>query len=157
MEEEIGCGEVEIHGKRDNVPAHFGQAAVVAEVAGAGFCLHCDYGIRTQLPRADEPNQQACAEAACQARLWFRPEAQRWHRTRAGLGDSALVLDDAHALRVYMRLGEHEGQAVAVQPDKAVNYEDPTSFERDRYKAVGQNGWRVVRQSSDGAFIDLAR
>jgi hypothetical protein len=140
LEEPIGCAEEMIDGKRDNSPHRFSQGAVVGEITGAGWCFHPEYGIRAEMPIPGS-KQDLCAMAVGNARNWFKPEAQRWTQTRAGLADSALVLDDAHALRVYMRLGQHEGQAVAVHP---VNY-----------TAVARNGWHVVQQQ--GAFIDLAR
>lgn len=141
-EEPMGCGEGMIDGKRDNEPARFAQASVVGEVSGIGWCFHPEYGIRAEVP-ASGSRQDACAQAVGAARRWFRPEAQRWAMTRAGLSESALVLDDDHALRAFMRLGANDGQAVAVRPRG--------------YTAVGQNGWRVVKQSEDGAFIDLVR
>jgi len=141
-EEPIGCAEAMIEGKRDNAPDRFAQGALVGEIAGCGWCFHSDYGIRALVPPSGSWQDQ-CARAVGDARSWFKPEAQRWRPTRSGLGDSALVLDDAHALRVYQRLGDHEGQAVAVRPRG--------------YIARAQNGWHVVQQSADGAFIDLAR
>ncbi len=141
-EEPMGCGERQIDGRRDNNPAAFAQGAIVGEGSGVGWCFHSDYGIEARLPDAGS-RQDACAHAVGAARRWFRPETQTWKMTRAGLSDSAVVLDDAHALRVYQRLGDSEGQAVAVHPQG--------------YIAVGQNGWRIVHQSADGAFIDLAR
>lgn len=141
-EEPMGCAEVQQDGRRDNNPAAFAQAAVVGEVSGVGWCFHPEYGIAAQVP-SDGSQQARCAEAVGTARRWVSEESQAWHPTRAGLAESALLLDDAHALRVYMRLGAEKGQAVAVRPQG--------------YVAVGQNGWRVTAQSSDGAFIDMAR
>lgn len=139
-EEPMGCGEMMIDGKRDNDPARFAQAAIVGEVSGLGWCFHPEYGIYATVPQPGT-QQDACARAVGEARQWFKGEAQRWTPTRAGLANSALVLDDAHASRVYMRLGNEEGQAVAVNPRG--------------YQAMGQNGWKVVKQS--GAFIDMKR
>ena len=139
-EEPIGCAEYQQDGKRDNSPERFAQGAIVGEVAGAGWCFHCEFGIHGYLP-AEGSNQDRCAHAVGDARRWFKPETQRWAWTRSGWGDSALVLDDAHALRVYQRLGASEGQIVAVHSQN--------------YVAVAQNGWHITAQN--GAFIDVAR
>jgi hypothetical protein len=141
-EEPMGCADHIQGNRRDNDPARFAQASLVGEVSGLGWCFHSEYGMAAGRP-APGSAQDQCAQAVGAARRWMRPEAQTWHITRSGLADAALVLDDAHALRVYMRLGSREGQAVAVRP-------------RD-YHPVAQNGWRVVRQSPDGSMIDVAR
>ena len=139
-EEPIGCAEYQLDGRRDNNPERFAQGSIVGEITGAGWCFHPEYGIHNYLPQ-EGSQQDRCAYAVGEARRWFKPETQTWAWTRSGWGDSALVLDDAHALRVYQRLGAHEGQCVAVHPQN--------------YTPQAMNGWRVTGQH--GAFIDVAR
>ncbi len=59
-DEPIGAGDQAVGGRRDNVPAHFKQAAAAAARAGIGATFHYEGGLQARLPSQTE---QACLDA----------------------------------------------------------------------------------------------
>jgi hypothetical protein len=59
-DEPMGAADTAIPGRRDNVPAHFREAAIAARRAGLGATFHYEGGLQARLPSAIE---LACLDA----------------------------------------------------------------------------------------------
>ncbi len=59
-DEQMGAAEKEVPGRRDNVPAHFRNAAIATRRAGLGATFHYDAGLQGRLPSKIE---LACLDA----------------------------------------------------------------------------------------------
>ncbi len=136
-------------------PRQYADYLAVAELYGAGACLHGDGG---SLQRLNVPADQSVAQAA--AAVWADPPpadlASNGTYTRGGLADCPLVhrdrytddgqlLDNSGALRTFSMISGNRATAVVVSPGPGWTLQ-PTA------------GWHVVRQYGyQGNTVDLAR
>jgi hypothetical protein len=142
--EPIGIFEVDIPGSRTANASDVADYYAVAELFGAGACLHGD-GTTLQRCQLPGPNAQRCAEWAKAAREAIPADAQTGHYTRGGLDDCPLEHSDSLALRTFGMLQGDRGTVVVVRPAPG-------------WEPRARNGWRIEDVTGpNGHIVTVSR
>lgn len=142
--EPMGIFEQDIPGSRTANASDVADYYAVAELFGAGACLHGD-GTTLQRCTLPGPNAQRCAEWAKAAREAIPADAQLGSYTRGGLDDCPIEHDDALALRTFFMLQGNRATGVVVRPQPG-------------WEPRARNGWSLARVAGpNGHIITLTR
>lgn len=141
-DEPMGADEVNLPGRRSNVPDDFYWFAVTSALLGAGGTFHSEAGLLAQEPGTI----QAAAEGAFFAGMRsVDPVAQTGQYTRGGLAGVPLAHGDDRALRTFCSIQGARADCVVIRPAAD-------------WVAEGINGWRIVSQEGPrGTRIVLQR
>jgi hypothetical protein len=135
-DEPMGADEIDIPGKRSNVPDDFYYYAAVGMLLGGGGTFHSSDGVYSNILR---PTTRLCAQSFYAA-LNEIPESVMGGRYTAGhLADCPIQFDPTTTLRTYARYTDHEAVCVAVRPTG--------------WTAVAQNGWTIASQTGPNSCV----
>ncbi len=136
-DEPMGADEVNIPGKRSNVPDDFFDYAAVSMLLAAGATFHSTDGITSVPFRA---TTLACANSFYGALNLIPENVMRGTYTRGPLSDCPLQHDDLLALRTFARYTDHNAVCVVVRPQPG-------------WVAIAQAGWTIQSASGPGGRV----
>lgn len=142
--EPIGIFEQDIPGSRTANASDVADYFAVAELFGAGACLHGD-GSTLQRCTLPGPRALECAEWAKTAREAIPTDAQLGSYTRGGLDDCPIEHSDDRALRTFFMLRGNQGTGVVVRPQPG-------------WEPKARNGWRITDVAGpNGHILSVSR
>lgn len=141
-DEPMGANEIDLPGRRSNVPNDFYYYAAVSMLLAAGATFHSEAGLRSQVWG---PIQRQCAQSFYGAINAIPASVLTGRYTAGHLSDCPLQHDDATALRTFARYTATEACAIVVRPTGA-------------WVAVADNGWTITGSTGpDGCMVFLSK
>lgn len=137
LDEPMGADEIDIPGKRSNVPDDFFDYAAVSMLLAAGATFHSSDGITSSLFR---PTTLACANSFYAALNLIPTNVMLGTYTRGPLSDCPIQHSDALALRTFARYTDHNAVCVVVRPQGG-------------WVAIAQAGWTIASSGGPGGRV----